>query len=121
MNPGKKILIAEDEKSISKVLGLKLEKSGFEVTIVDDGEKALAEIAKTRFDLILLDLLMPRVDGWTVLQKLQGSNLKIIVTSNLGQDEDIRKARALGAVDFLLKSNTPLLTIVQKINSILSN
>jgi CheY-like chemotaxis protein len=123
----KRILIAEDDKAIAKVLGLKLAKSGFEVTVVDNGEKALAEIAKNeqssssnRYDLILLDLLMPKMDGWTVLEKLKGSNLKIIVTSNLGQEEDIKKAKELGAIDFLVKSDTPLLNIVQIVNSYLA-
>lgn len=113
----KKILIVEDDIAIAKVLGLKLAKSGFEVRVVDDGEKALAEIAGTRFDLILLDLLMPGTDGWAVLQKLKGTNQKIVVTSNLGQEEDIKKAKELGAMDFLVKSDTPLLKIVEKINS----
>lgn len=119
MGPKKKILIAEDEESLSKVLGLKLVKSGYDVYTVDNGEQALAEIAKTRFDLILLDLMMPKVDGWAVLEKLKGSNIKIIVTSNLGQEEDIKKAKALGALDYLIKSDTPLLSIVQKIQSAL--
>src|SRR3989338_3862411 len=99
----KKILLAEDEQAISKVLALKLVNSGYDVTTVDNGEKALAELAKNKYDLLLLDLLMPKVDGWSVLEKLKGSNLKIIVTSNLGQEEDIKKAKALGALDFFIK------------------
>lgn len=116
----KKILLAEDEQAISKVLGLKLIKSGFDVTIVGNGEAAIAELAKKKYDLILLDLLMPKMDGWTVLERLKGSNSKIIVMSNLGQEEDIKKAKNLGALDFFIKSDVPLSDIVQKVNSLLA-
>ena len=116
----KKILLAEDEQAISKVLALKLIKSGYAVTMVGSGEEVVAEIAKNKYDLILLDLLMPKMDGWAVLEKLKGSNLKIVVMSNLGQDEDIKKAKALGALDFFIKSDVPLLDIVQKINTFLA-
>lgn len=120
MDTKKKILIAEDEKPISNVLGLKLTNAGFEVTIVDNGEKVLAEVIKQKFDLLLLDLLMPGTDGWSVLEKLKGSNLKIIVTSNLGQEEDVKKAKALGAQDFLIKSDVPLEGIVRRVNALLA-
>lgn len=116
----KRILIVEDDQSLSKVLGLKLINAGFEVVIADDGAHALDQLSRTKFHLILLDLLMPGIDGWTVLEKLKGSGQKIIVTSNLSQDEDIKKAKALGALDFLVKSDIPLINIVQKVNAILA-
>ena len=63
---------------------------------------------------------MRKMDGWAVLEKLKGSNLKIIVMSNLAQEEDIKKAKALGAIDFFIKSDMPLLNIVQKIAILLA-
>lgn len=116
----KRILIVEDEQSLSKVLGLKLGNAGYEVAIVHDGAQALDTLSKSKFDLILLDLLMPGVDGWTVLEKLKGSGQKIIVTSNLGQEEDVKKAKTLGVIDFLVKSDIPLINIVEKVNAALA-
>lgn len=113
----KTILIAEDEKPMAKALELKLTKAGFEVVVVGSGEDVMTTIASQSFDLILLDILMPGMNGFDVLQQLQGKNLKIIVTSNLGQPEDIVKAKSLGAIDYMIKSNVSLSDIVAKVTS----
>lgn len=115
----KSILIVEDETILSKVLGNKLKKAGYAVTNVVDGEEALSAIRKNHFDLILLDLIMPKTDGWTVLEHLKGKNIKILVISNLSQDEDIRKAKGMGAMDFLVKSEVSMKDIEEKVKQIL--
>jgi DNA-binding response OmpR family regulator len=117
----KNILIAEDEKPMAKALELKLTKEGFNVSVAYDGEEALNLIAKKKFDLMLLDIMMPKVDGFSVLTKLNEEKLKlpVIVSSNLSQVEDIERAKSLGAVDFLVKSNVTLAEIIQKIKAIL--
>lgn len=114
-----KILIAEDERALSKALGLKLTKAGFDVIEVSNGQEALDQIEKTTFDLILLDLVMPQVDGFHFLGEFQKKSLKtpIIVLSNLGQEEDIKKAKKLGATDFFIKASTPLSKILELVNS----
>jgi DNA-binding response OmpR family regulator len=111
----KTILIVEDEVPIAKVLEKKLELAGYTVTVAGDGQQALTLLATTSYDLVLLDLLMPEVDGWEVLTQLKGKGQRVVVTSNLGQQEDIVKATSLGALDFLVKSNTPLSEIVSKV------
>ncbi|MFQ5492583.1 MAG: response regulator transcription factor [Candidatus Dojkabacteria bacterium] len=115
---GKKLLIVEDEKPIARALELKLSNSGFEVTVALDGQKAIDLVDNGEFDLILLDLVMPNLDGFGFLTQLKekGKKIPVIVTSNLSQDEDIEKAKQMGAVGYYVKSNTPLADIVDKIN-----
>jgi DNA-binding response OmpR family regulator len=121
MNIPKKILIIEDEKTLAKALELKLTHSGFDVKTVFNGEDGIEEIEKNSFDLILLDLIMPRMDGFTVLEKLRakGSITPVIVLSNLSQEDDIKRSRQFGAVDFFIKSNTPIVIIVERVIKIL--
>jgi len=118
---GKVILIIEDEKPIAGVLELKLQKEGYSTRVAYDGESALSIMKKENFDLILLDLVMPELDGFDVLRKLKKSKNKIpiIVASNLGQQDDIDKAMSLGAKDYFVKSNTSLSEIVEHVNKLL--
>jgi DNA-binding response OmpR family regulator len=113
----KKILIIEDEKPMAKALKLKLEKNGFEVDIAEDGKEALKKLKGKKYHLALMDLVMPHMDGFTLLKELQDKKIKtpIIVTSNLSQKEDIEKARSYGVKDFLVKSDTPITDIVKKV------
>lgn len=114
----KKILIAEDEDILLNVLKDRFEADGWEVTIVKDGVEAMEAIAKSKFDLVLLDLLMPKKDGFEVLKEVRGNpelkTLPIIVLSNLGGDDDIKKALALGANDYFVKTQHPMSEIVEK-------
>lgn len=115
----KKILIGEDEKAIAKALQLKLSSSGYEVTNAYDGEQVIEFVDKDQFDLILLDLIMPKLDGFGTLEKLKemGNKTPIIILSNLSQKEDKKKVKELGAKDFFIKSNTPLSDIVDKVKN----
>lgn len=118
----KKILIGEDEKPMAKALELKLNNSGFEAKAVHNGKEVVAEMTKQKYDLLLLDLIMPQLDGFGVLKELKAKKNKtpIIITSNLSQSEDEKKTRELGAVGFFVKSDTPLVKIVEEIKKILS-
>lgn len=120
MNP--KVLIAEDEKPVSQVLEIKLSRQGIDVETAYNGSEALEKINKTRFDLILLDLMMPEVDGFEVLKKIQEKKLQtpIFVTSNLSQEEDQEKAKSLGAEEYIVKSDTLLADIAEKVMKRLS-
>lgn len=114
----KKILIVEDERPIARALELKLISSGFQAEIAKNGTEAVDKIKNGGFDMILLDLVLPEIDGFTILQKAKEeikTTTPIIVLSNLSQSDDIKKAKALGAMDFLVKSNTPISEIVNKI------
>ena len=119
--PTKKILIIEDEKPAAKAFGLKLGRAGFESEIAFDGLDALEVLAKKNFDLIILDLVMPRMDGFEFLAELKSRNINIpvIVTTNLSQDEDAKKARDLGAIDYFVKSETPIANIVEHVKKVL--
>ena len=117
----KKILIAEDEKPMANALKAKLESSGFEVEIASDGEMALSILAKGKIDLMLLDLIMPKKDGFSVLTELKktGNKTPVVISSNLSQESDVKKTKELGAVDFFVKSDTPIVEVVEKIKKIL--
>jgi CheY-like chemotaxis protein len=118
----KKILIAEDEKPMAKALELKLKGSGFEAKAVFNGVEALAEMEKEKYDLLLLDLMMPVMDGFGVLEALKNkpdNKTLVIVSSNLSQAEDINRAKALGAVDYFVKSDTPISEVVNHIKAAL--
>lgn len=112
-----RVLIAEDERPVSQVLEIKLSRNGVSVFTAYDGKEAFEKIQQQPFDLILLDLMMPQMDGFSVLRSMQehGISVPVIVTTNLSQDEDRQKAKDLGALDYIVKSDTPLATIVQKV------
>lgn len=117
----KKILIVEDEKPLARVMSLKLNSAGYQTVVLFDGEQALGVLSKESFDLIILDLVMPNKDGYFVLTELKRLNTKIpvIVASNLGQEEDIKKAKKLGALDYFVKSDVTLVEMVNKVKQYL--
>lgn len=117
MKPTKKILIIEDEKPMARALELKFMHAGFEAVSAGNGEEGLAILEKRTFDLILLDLVMPKMDGFSTLEilKQKGIKIPVMILSNLSQEEDIKRAKSLGAKEFFIKSDTPIATIVEKI------
>lgn len=121
MDGQKKILIVDDEKPMARALQLKLDHNGFETKVVYQGTEALRELEKEKFHLVVLDLMMPNLDGFGVLKELQkrGSTVPVVVTSNLSQSEDEKRALALGAQQYFVKSNTPLSKIVDYVKKIL--
>lgn len=117
----KKILIVEDEKPLARVMSLKLNSAGYATTAVFSGEEALSVLAKQSFDLIILDLVIPKQDGFYVLSEVSKKEIKIpvIVASNLSQEEDIEKAKKLGAIDYFVKSDVTLVEMVNKVKQYL--
>ncbi len=118
---GKKLLIIEDEKPLAHALELKMKHEGYAVeTALNgmDGQK-LAEAGK--YDMILLDLIMPEIDGFTLLKAIRDKGVKtpVIILSNLGQDEDRAKAQTLGVTEYFVKANTPISEIIAKVKSVL--
>jgi DNA-binding response OmpR family regulator len=118
----KKILIVEDEKPMARALELKLTRAGYDAASANDGESGLAYLEKNKVDLILLDLIMPRMDGFAVLEHLRkkGNKTPVVVLSNLSQEDDQKRCTALGAKDFCIKSNTGISEIVDKVKDYLA-
>lgn len=109
------ILVVEDESAYQHVYHIKLEKAGYNVITAGNGEEALLACDKKTPDLIILDLIMPVKDGFSTLEDMKKrpalKNVPVIVTSNLGQDEDIERAKKLGAIDYFVKSDLPVAEI----------
>lgn len=118
----KKILIIEDEKPLAKVIAHALTHAGFETDIAFDGEAGFKFINGGKYDLILLDLAMPKMNGFIFLEKIKENNIAtpIMVLTNLNQDSDIKRTKALGVKDFFVKSDTPMSVIVEKVNKLLN-
>jgi len=117
----KRVLIVEDEHPLAHALELKLQHEGLEVTVATNGREAIEKVQAGGYDVMLLDLMMPEMDGFQVLQQLEGVENKppaIFVLSNLSQQEDEEKALSFGATKFFIKSNTSLSTIVEEIKSV---
>ena len=103
----KKILIAEDDGFLQKMVTVSLEEAGFEVIKADDGKQAIQALEHEKPDLLLLDIMMPKLDGFGVLEhmKQKKSTVPVIIISNLGQEEDVDKCKKLGAKDYCIKSD----------------
>lgn len=116
-----KILIVEDEDALARVLREKLEKEDYEVEVVDNGADAFSVAEKTRPDIVILDLILPKKDGFEVLAELKADaelkTVPVVVLSNLGEDEHIKRAFSLGASDYFVKTQHPLLEIVEKVKA----
>lgn len=117
----KRILVAEDEKPMAKALQLKLQKKGFEVDVAGNGKKALEALEKNDYDAMLLDLVMPEMDGFEVLEQIKEKGIKVpvLVSTNLSQEKDEKRVRELGAKDFFVKSDTPLIEVIKHIEEVL--
>lgn len=117
-----KILIIEDDQVLSDVLHRKLVKEGYDVYVAKDGEEGLDKVKQAVPDLILLDIIMPKKNGFEVLESLkqQGSKIPIIIISNSGQSVEISKAISLGAKDYLVKAEFDPEEVVSKVKKVLN-
>lgn len=120
----KKIFLIEDEKSLREILVMRLTEAGFEVEVAVDGAEALEKLKTITPDLILLDIILPKINGFEVLEKIKGDlatkDIPVIVLSNLGQDTDIKRALDLGAADYFIKAQHSLLEIIDLIKKIIA-
>ena len=118
-----KILIVDDDSFLSGIYATKLDMEGFAVTTAKDGEEGLKAVEKELPDLILLDVLMPKLDGFETLKRLKqiegAKDIPVIMLTNLGQKEDIEKGLEQGAVDYLIKAHFVPAEAVAKIKKVL--
>lgn len=121
-----KILVIEDDKFLIKAYEDKLTREGFEVIIATDGAEGLKSIGEINPDLVLLDLILPKKDGFEVLAEVNGNSdekirsIPILILSNLGQESDVKRGLELGAVDYLIKTNLSIKAVVKKIKETLA-
>ncbi len=119
----RKILIVEDDVFFRELLLKKFQKENFDVFIAKDGKEGFAYLESNSPDIIVLDLILPDLNGYEILSMLKREKktkgVPVVVLSNLGQQEEMEKAMALGAADFLIKVNFTLEEIVEKIKQVL--
>ncbi len=118
-----KILIVEDDKFLRDLLARKLQDEKFEVVTAIDGEEGIKKTEEEKPDMVLLDLILPSINGFEVLKKIKEnpktSAVPVIILSNLGQKEDVERALNGGAKDYLIKANFTLDEILDKIRKYL--
>ena len=120
----KTIVLADDESYIAIAYRDGLERAGFAVTVANNGQDALGAVTLIKPDIVLLDLIMPKMNGFEVLKAIKAdpalSNIPVIVLSNLSQVTDEAEVLRLGATDFLIKSDFSLKQIIEKVELVLS-
>ncbi|MBU1292351.1 response regulator [Patescibacteria group bacterium] len=119
------ILVIEDDKFLRELLVRKLEGTGFNILIAVDGQEALKKVKEELPQLILLDLVLPSLDGYDILKQIkqdpQTSKIPVIILSNLGQEEEVKKGLDLGANDYLIKAHFTPDEIIRKVKAVLKN
>ena len=119
-----RILVVEDDRFLRKAAEMALRREGYDVVVAADGEEALQKTHETHPDLVLLDVIMPKLQGFEVLSRLKEDPatraIPVIMMSNLGEDADIRAALKAGAAAYLVKSNVGLVELTAKVGETLS-
>lgn len=122
---GKTILIVEDESLLGNLLKQRLEHEGFSVIWCKDGEEALDHLRSSRPDLILLDIILPKISGFELLETMQADpqieRAPVIITSNLGQDSDVSRGQSLGAIEYFVKAKVSIEELVDHIKTMVAN
>ena len=116
----KTVLIVEDEQSMQRALKNKLEHAGYAVRVADDGEAALTALRDAAPDLVLLDLIMPKLDGISVLRQIKNDealrSVPVVILTNLSSGDKVAEAMQLGTFDFLVKANYSLSDVLKKVS-----
>jgi CheY-like chemotaxis protein len=120
---GKKVMIVEDDKFFISLISKKLEEKGLVVSFANDGQQTFEVLKTGKPDLIVLDIMLPDIDGFEILKRLKAAAatkaIPVIFLSNLGTKEDIMKGRELGVTSFLIKATVTMDEVYQEINRIL--
>ncbi len=119
----KKILIIEDDVFLVKAYQVKFKKEGIEADVASDGKEALAYLEQDPPAAVLLDLMLPGISGFTVLEEIRKNErwkkVPVIILSNLGQPQDIERGKELGVLDYIVKANVKINEIVEKVRKFL--
>jgi len=118
-----KILIVEDDKFVRELISHKLTEEKFEVSSAKDGEEGVVKIESEKPDLVLLDLILPGIDGFEVISRIRKNpdieSMPIVILSNLGEKNDVDRGIKLGANDYMIKAHFTPKEIVEKVRGIL--
>lgn len=121
----KSILLIEDDPFLIDIYSQKFKKSGFDIKVADSASKAFQYLEETIPEIILLDIVLPQMDGWAILKKIRANenwnSCQIVVFSNLGQKEEVEKGLGLGANRYLIKSQYTPLEVVKEIERMLGS
>ena len=119
----KNILLVEDDPFLIDIYTTKLKEAGFGVEVAKDGQAALKILSQKEPDLLLLDIVLPYIDGWEILREIRGEdrlkNLPVIILSNLGQKQEVKKGLELGATKYFIKAHYTPSEIVEEIEKVL--
>lgn len=117
------VLLVEDDAFLANIYKTKFEMEGFKIYVSENGEDGLEDIQKKKPDIVLLDILLPKMDGFEVLKSLKENeatkNIPVVLLTNLGQKDDVQKGLELGAVDYLIKAHFKPSETVDKVKGIL--
>lgn len=123
MSNKQKILLIEDDKMLLEMYTAKFTREGFEIATAENGSDGLKTARDMKPDMILLDIIMPKLDGFATLKEIRKDenikNVPVILLTNLGQDQDIQKGKDLGADDYFVKANHTPTEIVEKVQELL--
>ena len=117
------VLIVEDDIFLADIYQKKFVMEGYKVTTANNGEKGLEEARKKKPDIVLLDVLLPKLDGFAVLERLKADastkDIPVILLTNLGQKDDVDKGLTIGAADYLIKAHFKPSEVLEKVKSVL--
>jgi len=122
----KKILLVEDDPFLVDIYTTKFKEAGFSIEIAFKGEEGLRKIKEGKFEFLVLDIVLPEIDGWEILKRIKNEkarnknlkDLKIVILSNLGQKEEVEKGLKLGATKYLIKAHFTPSQIVEEIKKL---
>ncbi len=117
-------MLVEDDQMISTMYQTKFSMEGYTIEVASDGAAGLEKVKTTKPDVILLDIILPKLDGFAILKEIKSNpetaKIPVILLTNLGQDEDVKKGKTLGADDYFIKSNHTPAEIVEKVASLIA-
>ncbi len=122
-NKKKVIFVVEDDSFLVQAYQIKFQKEGIDVWVATDGEEALSFLKKEPPDVVLLDIMLPKVSGFSVLEAIRKDekwkNVPVVILSNLGQQQDMERGRVLGVSEYIVKANAKINDVVEKVKKIL--
>lgn len=119
----KSILLVEDDPFVVDIYTTKLKEAGFSIEVAEDGEEALRKVKEKKPELLILDIVLPNIDGWEFLKKIREDfgfeDLKVVVLSNLSQKSEVEKSSKFGVIKYFIKAHFTPSEVVEEIKKIL--